>query len=99
AEVLYAVGATAHPATVLSMLRHRRISRSRVTICRLLAQCRSDSGQNTVDRDSRLATDHGCTARSIPDVPTASLTFPWPDAGLSLAFRQPPDSAILRLSV
>jgi len=47
----------------------------------------------------RLATDHVCTARSIPDVHTASLTFSWPVAGMFLAFRQTPGSAILRLSV
>jgi hypothetical protein len=60
------------------------------------AQARSASVHNTVDRDSRLAINHMCTVRSIPDGPTAYLTFAWPDAGISLVFRQRPDSAILR---
>ena len=47
----------------------------------------------------RLATDHVCTARSIPDVRTGSLTFAWPVAGMFLAFRQPPGSDILRMPV
>jgi len=90
------VGATAHPVTVRRTPRHRRVSSRRVTMFTLRAPCRSASVHTTVDRDSRLATDHVGTARSIADVDTAYLTFAWPDAGISLVFRPPPDSAILR---